>query len=102
MYLRISSYIRKPFLMQYMTLRPIPSEFPYEENWAFFFISVSFPLSLRALLEIYYRVALFSILQLLPSHPVNMMTVDYCNGPNSSIRQVYVPFQGFSPLLLEM
>ncbi len=37
-YLRISSYIRKPFLM---TLHPIPSEFPYtyEENF-FSFLSV--------------------------------------------------------------
>jgi hypothetical protein len=35
-YLRISSYIRKPFLILYMALQPLPSEFPL----IFFFISV--------------------------------------------------------------
>jgi hypothetical protein len=41
-YLRISSYIWKPLLIQYMTLQPIPSESPYryEENFVFFLISV--------------------------------------------------------------
>jgi hypothetical protein len=28
-YLRISSYIRKPFLILYKTLQPLPSKFPY-------------------------------------------------------------------------
>ncbi len=37
-YLRISSYIRKPFL--YLTLQLLHSEFSYEENLIFFFISV--------------------------------------------------------------
>jgi hypothetical protein len=35
-YLRISSYIRKPFLILYMALQPLPSEF----RLIFFFISV--------------------------------------------------------------
>jgi hypothetical protein len=40
-YLRISSYIRKPFLILYMTLQLLHSEFPdYEENLIFFFIKV--------------------------------------------------------------
>ncbi len=41
-YLRISSFIRKIFLVN-MTFQPLPSEFPYciyEENFILFFISV--------------------------------------------------------------
>ncbi len=39
-YLRISSYIRKNFLV-YMTFQLLPSEFPYiEESFILFFISV--------------------------------------------------------------
>ncbi len=41
-YLRISSYIRKPFLILYMALHPVPTKFPYtvyKEN--FLFLSVS-------------------------------------------------------------
>ncbi len=40
-YLCISSYIRKPFLL-YMTLQPLPSEFPYiGGKFSFFFIGES-------------------------------------------------------------
>jgi hypothetical protein len=39
-YLHISSYIRKPFLILYMTMHLIPSEFPYIWGIFFSFLSV--------------------------------------------------------------
>ncbi len=41
-YFRISSYIRKPFLIYDFALQLLHSEFPYiyEENFILFFISV--------------------------------------------------------------